>query len=203
MGLTEKLLGELIVHSEGRNIEVSNNISGVDINKQFISTRANLEGTDLSKYKVVSPKHFAANFMHIGRDIKLPVAFNSTEENILVSPAYTVFKVKGGEILEDYLFILMNSSEFDRLTWFYTDSSVRGNLDWSRFCTIPLKLPSPEIQQKAVDAYKSIQANLSAYNDGLEDLKTTCQAYIEKLAKEYPAEEIGGYIEPCNEKNTA
>lgn len=201
MQLTEIILGELIEPSEGRNINCNKNISGVDINKRFISTRANLEGTDLTNYKIVEPKSFAANFMHIGRDIKLPVAYNTTNEDIIVSPAYTVFRVKSEKVLDDYLFILMNSSEFDRLTWFYTDSSVRGNLDWSRFCSIPLKLPSTTIQQKAVDAYNAINANLTAYTDGLADLKLTCQAYIEKLAKEYPLEEIGEYIEPCFETN--
>ena len=202
MGLTEILLSELIEPSEGRNKICNKNISGVDITKRFIPTRANLEGTDLTNYKVVAPKNFAANFMHIGRDIKLPVAYNSTNENIIVSPAYTVFRVKSEKILDDYLFILMNSSEFDRLTWFYTDSSVRGNLDWSRFCSISIKLPSTTVQQKAVDAYNAINDNFSAYADGLQDLKTTCQAYIEKLAKEYPLEEIGEYIKPCIEKNT-
>lgn len=202
MGLNKRTLSQLIEPVDLRNTADNDNISGVDINKQFIPTRANLQGTDLTKYKIVPPMCFAANFMHIGRDVKLPVALNSGETNIIVSPAYTVFKVCSSDILTEFLFILMNSSEFDRLTWFYTDSSVRGNLDWNRFCSIELNLPDTKIQQKAVDAYNSLKANLASYADGLDDLKLTCHAYIENLAKEYPLEEIGTYIEPCIEKNT-
>jgi type I restriction enzyme S subunit len=203
MPLTEIILGDLIEPFDERNISGNKNISGVDINKAFILTRANLEGVDISKYKIVSPMCFAANLMHIGRDIKLPVAYNNTNEEIIVSPAYSVFRVKSEEIIDDYLFILMNSSEFDRLTWFYTDSSVRGNLDWTRFCSIKLNLPSTTIQQKAVEAYNAIKDNLAVYEEGLADLEITCEAYIEKLAKEYPLEEIGEYIEPCQEKNSS
>ena len=63
-------------------------------------------------------------------------------------------------------------------------------------------LPSHTVQQNVVDAYSGLSENLLAYTDGLQDLKTTCQAYIEKLTKEYPLEEIGEYIQPCIEKNT-
>lgn len=201
MGLTNILLGELIEPSEGRNTIVDQNISGVDITKRFIPTRANLEGTDLSRYKVVAPKNFAANFMHIGRDIKLPVAYNSTDENIIVSPAYTVFRVKSEKILDDYLFILMNSTEFDRLTWFYTDSSVRGNLDWSRFCSIPLNIPSPTVLKKAVDSYNAISANLASYTDGLDDLKLTCDIYMDNIKKSFSREFIGTLLEETDLRN--
>ncbi|MDD3077903.1 MAG: restriction endonuclease subunit S [Paludibacter sp.] len=201
MGLIDRNIGQLIEPVNIKNIDGIQQISGVDISKQFISTRANLDGVDLDRYSVVPPKHFAANLMHIGRDIKLPVAYNSSSDDIIISPAYAVFKVKGDDIIDEYLYIIMNSSEFDRLTWFYTDSSIRGNLLWERFCSIQIKLPPIPVQQKAVDAYNALKANLAAYTDGLDDLKLTAQAYIEKLAKEYPLEEIGDYIEPCGEKN--
>ena len=51
-------------------------VSGVDINKQFIPTRANLEGTDISGYYLVPPTFFACNLMHIGRDERIPIAYN-------------------------------------------------------------------------------------------------------------------------------
>ena len=201
MGLINVLLGELIEPVTNRNKIGDLNISGVDINKQFISTRANLEGTDITNYKIVSPRSFAANFMHIGRDIKLPVAYNSSNKNKVVSPAYSVFRVKSNKILDAYLFILMTSSEFDRLTWFYTDSSVRGNLDWPRFCTIPLTLPSLSVQQKAVDAYMAISDNLAAYIDGLNDLKMTCDIYMDNIKSEYPRDFIGNLLTEKDVRN--
>ena len=41
-------------------------------------------------------------------------------------------------------------SEFDRLGWFYTDSSIRGSLDWAKFCDIEIPIPKLEIQEKIV-----------------------------------------------------
>lgn len=42
----------------------------------------------------------------------------------------------------------------DRLGWFYSDSSVRANLDWNRFIDIEIPLPPIEVQQAIVNIYK-------------------------------------------------
>ena len=44
-------------------------------------------------------------------------------------------------------------------------------------------------------------ANQKSYERGLEDLKLTCDAYIEDLRRKYPCEEIGPYIDIVNESN--
>jgi type I restriction enzyme S subunit len=45
-------------------------------------------------------------------------------------------------------------------------------------------------------------ANQRAYESGLEDLKLTCDAYIERLRREMPHTAIGEYIELSDERNT-
>jgi type I restriction enzyme S subunit len=140
--------------------------------------------------------------MHVGRDEKIPVAINTSAEDVIVSSAYFVFKVVDESvILKEYLYIQMNSPEFDRYAWFCTDSSVRGGLDWDRFCDMTIDLPSLPIQQKYVDVYNAMLANQRAYEQGLEDLKLTCDAYIERLRHELPHIAIGEYIESCDERN--
>lgn len=42
-------------------------------------------------------------------------------------------------------------NDFDRLSWFYTDSSIRGSLGWSQFCNIEVPVPPIEIQDKIVN----------------------------------------------------
>ena len=49
---------------------------------------ANVIGTDLSKYKLITKGKFACNPMHVGRDERLPVALYDEEEPAIVSPAY-------------------------------------------------------------------------------------------------------------------
>jgi len=205
MGLTEIALGELVQLVDERNVKAEIvDFLGININKEFMPTVAKTDEIDPSKYKILKKNRFVFSGMQTGRDKCIRIGLYTMENPVIVSPAYTTFEIKRPDLVEpEYFFMLFLSKEMDRYGWFFSDSSVRSNLDWPRFCEIMLKLPSPEVQQKTVDAYKALQSNLTAYTDGLEDLKLTCQAYIEKLAKEYPAEEIGGYIEPCNEKNTS
>ncbi|MBR5801520.1 MAG: restriction endonuclease subunit S [Alistipes sp.] len=180
-------------------------VSGVDINKQFISTRANMEGVDVSKYYLVPPKYFACNLMHIGRDERLPIAYNSTDENLVVTSAYYVFKIKDcklSEVTGEYLSIYFQLSEVDRLTWFYTDSSVRGNLPESRFVDIEFLLPSPEKQRELVATWKGLR-DMKEQNEAMAaPLMQLCQSRLQELKHKYPLTEIGPYIEQCDERNS-
>lgn len=180
-------------------------VSGVDINKQFISTRANMEGIDVSKYYLVPPKHFACNLMHIGRDERLPIAYNATEDNLVVTSAYFVFKIKAEKIEEvcgEYLSIYFQLSEVDRLTWFYTDSSVRGNLPEGRFLDLEFPLPSPEKQRELVATWKGLR-DMKEQNEAMAaPLMQLCQSRLQELKHKYPLTEIGPYIEQCDERNS-
>ena len=97
--------------------------------------------------------------------------------------------------------MLFLSKEKDRLGWFYSDSSIRSNLDWDRFCEMELSLPPIDVQKKYVDIYLAMLANQRAYEQGLDDLKLVCDAYIEDLRRKMPSEEIGPYIQQVSEKN--
>lgn len=197
-------IGDIVVKYRQKCGDPKAIVSGVDINKQFISTRANLEGTDISGYYVVPPRHFACNLMHIGRDERIPVAYNSSTNNYVVTSAYYVFKIKENkinEVLAEYLYILFCVREFDRLTWFYTDSSIRGNLKEDRFLDIKIPLPSLAEQQKVVNAWKALR-EIKEQNEAIAaPLMQVCQSYIQELKHKYESVEIGNYIEESNERN--
>ena len=164
-------------------IENHGNISGINIQKRFMPSKNS--GSNTSNYKIVGHNQFACNLMHVGRDEKIPIALNFDNQEIVVSPAYTVFRVSDTSIVNiDYLNMIFTSSEFDRYAWFCTDASIRGNLDWERFLDIQLDLPPIHIQEKYVAVYKSMLDNQKAYETGLEDLKLVCDATIEKLRRE-------------------
>lgn len=181
--------------------ENHNNISGINIQKRFMPSKNS--GSNTSNYKIVGHNQFACNLMHVGRDEKIPIALNFDNQEIVVSPAYTVFRVIDTSIVNiDYLNMIFTSSEFDRYAWFCTDASIRGNLDWERFLDIQLDLPPLHVQEKYVAIYKAMLANQKAYENGLEDLKLVCDATIEKLRREMPSEAIGRYIEQVREMNS-
>lgn len=179
-------------------------VSGVDINKRFIPTRANLDGTDISGYYLVPPTFFACNLMHIGRDERIPIAYNDTDKDLVVTSAYYVFHIKQDkcdEILNEYLYIIFSNKEIDRLTWFYTDSSIRGNLKENRFLDIKMPLPSVAEQQKVVNTWRAFREIKEQNEAKAAPLMQLCQSYIQELKHKYPMQEIGPYIQECNERN--
>lgn len=48
-------------------------------------------------------------------------------------------------------------------------------------CELEIELPDLPTQQKYVDVYNAMVANQQAYERGLEDLKLTCDALIDKV----------------------
>lgn len=204
MKLTKIQLGKYIeLFSEKCNIsDLSNNdVSGINRNKEFFEP-SNQVGSDTSKYKIVPPGYFACNLMHVGRDIVLPIAYNHSIKNKIVSPAYHVFKfLDNKELLSEYFFLYLKCPEIDRYFWFNTDSSVRDGMSWDDFVNVAIELPPLYIQQKYVDIYNSMLENQQSYERGLEDLKLVCDAYIEDLRKKYKPKKLGEYISLCDNKN--
>lgn len=204
MALTKIKLGKYIeLYSEKCNIPnlINNDVSGVNREKEFFEP-SNQVGTDTSKYKIVPQNYFACNLMHVGRDIVLPIAYNHSEKRKVVSPAYIVFKLKDNdEILGDYFFLYLKSSERDRYFWFNTDGSVRDGMTFEDFVNVEIEIPPIKIQQKYVKVYNAMLLNQQSYEHGLEDLKLVCDAYIENLKFKIPCETIGPYIERHDVRN--
>jgi len=197
-------LGDLItLISEKCNINnvTVTDVSGINKEKEFFSPTVQV-GADTSNYKIVPPNHFACNLMHVGRDYAIPIAINKTNKNIIVSPAYSVFYVaKKDIILDEYMYMIFKKIDFDRYAAFCTDSSIRDGLELNRFLEIEFELPSLEIQQKTVDLYLAMVANQKTYQKGLDDMKKTCDLYIENL-RQQKMEIIGDNIYEVVEKNT-
>lgn len=204
MKLNKQRIGDFIeVYNERCEISnlTVNDVSGINRDKEFFEPSKQV-GANTSKYKVVPPEYFACNLMHVGRDIVLPISMNHSENNKIVSPAYTVFKVTDESIiLKEYFFMFLKSDEKDRFFWFNTDSSIREGLEWEVFCDIEIELPPIEIQKKYVAVYKSMLENQEVYENGLEDLQLVCDATIEKLRREMPSKKIKNYIQPLDDRN--
>lgn len=166
-------LGELIRNVDVKNKDLHcNNLKGLSMTKEFRASTSNIVGTDLSKYKIVAYKQFACDFMSAIRVHKMPIAFNSEMEEILVSPAYAVFEVIDENIiLPEYLMMWFRRSEFDRYADFRSDAAIRGGYGWNELCETEIKLPSLEEQRKIVQAYKTITDRIELkkkINDNLE-----------------------------------
>ena len=195
MALSKFHVGDLIKIVNEKNDCKLKDFHGVNINKEFMPTAADTNGLDESKYKVVRKKRFVFSGMQTGRDSCIRISMYQEDNPIIVSPAYTTFEIINSNlILPMYFFMNFLSKEKDRLGAFYSDGSIRTNLDWERFCDIELNVPPIDVQKKYVDIYEGLLENLKSYEAKLEDLKLVCNGYIEELRKKYPLKCIGDYI---------
>lgn len=202
MALTKYKLGELIEVVDERNNLGIREFFGININKEFMPTAANTEGLDETKYKVIRKNRFVFSGMQTGRDECIRISMYTKQNPILVSPAYTTFEVVATDVvLPMYFFLCFLSNEKDRFGAFLSDGSIRSNLDWQVFCDIELNIPPLEIQKKYVDIYNAMVSNQECYERGLEDLKLTCDAFIDTLKHKRQGEPIGNYITVTDKKN--
>ena len=166
-------LGKHIQLVDYRNSEeVTSTVLGISIDKEFMPSVANVIGTDLSRYKLISKGLFACNPMHVGRDERLPIALYEKDSPAIVSPAYFMFEIIDRDVLnEEYLMMWFRRPEFDRECWFMTDGSVRGGITWDDLCRIKLPVPSYARQCEIVESYRAITDRIAlkrAENDNLE-----------------------------------
>lgn len=205
MALTKYKLGELIQLEEEKNTDGRyslDNVKGISIQKIFIDTKADMQGVSLLPYIIVKPDFFAFVTVTSRNGEKITLAHNTTNHTFIVSSSYVVFSISKPKLLNsDYLFMYFNRPEFDRYARFNSWGSARETFDWSTLCDIDIELPDLPTQQKYVDIYNAMVANQQAYERGLEDLKLTCDAYIENLRRKMPCERIGKYIEPTDTTN--
>lgn len=196
-------LGDFIelIDIRNRNKYGKEKVLGISTKKEFIPTKANLEGVNLNSYKCVPRYSFAYVADTSRRGDKISLAYNSAEDIILVSSISTVFKVKeNSKLLPDYLYMYFNRPEFDRYTRFNSWGSARETFTWEDMCNIEIKIPSLAIQKKYVTVYKSMLRNQKVYEEGLEDLKTASYATIDKI-KHLNKLPLSSFIEERNEKN--
>lgn len=168
-----RALSELIEKVDERNDDDAiTELIGVSIDKCFIKSVANTNGTDLSKYKIIRKNEFAVSLMQVSRDSKIPVARLEDYEVAIMSPAYPIFRVKDTrKILPEYLDMWFKRPEFDREAAFIAVGGVRGSMPWEEFVKMKLPVPTIEKQLEIVNSYKAITERIALkqkINDNLE-----------------------------------
>ena len=179
---TYQRLGDYIreVNVRNRELKVTKPM-GINIDKHFMPSVANVIGTDLSTYKLVSRMQLACNLMHVGRDEKIPTAMLTEDKTIIVSPAYFVFEViESNVLLPQYLMMWFRRKEFDRNAWFYTDADVRGGMSKEALLDMQLPIPSLTRQREIVAEYETLTNRIHLNNQMIQHLEATAQALYRK-----------------------
>lgn len=176
-------LGDYIREVDVRNKDLKvTNLLGVNLNKQFFPSIANIIGTDLSKYKVIKKGQFGCKFMSVGRDGILPISLLKNDGFAIISSAYYAFEVIDENILSsDYLMMWLRRPEFDRQLWFYSGGDVRGGVNYGDFCEMPIIIPSIEQQREIVSEYETISKRIKLNEQIIQNLEATAQTLYHKM----------------------
>ena len=197
-------LGDYIEVVDERNTEGKysvEDVRGISTDKTFIVTKANMEGVSVLNYKVVSPRVFAYVADTSRRGDKIALALNTSSQTYLISSIYSTFRAVG-ELLPEYLYMLLSRDDFDRYARFNSWGSARETFSWEELCRVRIPLPSMEVQRELVATYEGLK-RLAEDNEALiAPLTEACQAFIVDCKRQYPSVPLGDYIEGIREINS-
>lgn len=205
MGLSNYKLGELLVRNTETNAEAAfgiENVRGLLNTKEISGTKVNVTNRDLTKFLVVRQDGFVFN--HRVHD-KLGLGYNTSEETYLFTNDYVAFYVKpelsGTVLLPDYLYMWYLRPEFDRYMLFKTYGSATLFFSWDNMCELEIQLPDVSVQQKYVNVYNAMLANQQSYERGLEDLKRSFEALIDRYKHIAPKKAVGTVLHEVDNRN--
>ena len=208
MALTKSKLGSFIELRDVRNSDLKygiNDVRGVNTSKQMMPTKADLTTRDLSKFQIVSPEEFVFNHRTSRNGSKFSIAFNDTGKPIICTEDYVVFRISdyGRKfIVPEWLYMYFSRLEFDRFVITNSWGSSTEFYNWEDICDVDMTLPPLSVQQKYVDIYNSMLANQRCYERGLEDLKLSFDALLDKFKHSSPKRSVGELLEEVDVRNS-
>ena len=151
-------IGEYIELYDVRNTEgeyTLKDLKGISIDKEFIESKADMNGVSLYPYIIVKPTYFTFVPVTSRNGGKITLAYNDTQETYIVSSAYNVFRIiNDSKLLPDYLFMFFNRPEFDRYARFNSWGSAREVFTMDDMNDVRIPIPSIEIQRDIVNIHK-------------------------------------------------
>jgi len=191
-------LGDLIQQRREKNKNYDVPVRGVT-RTGFIEPKQ--ERVDVNAYNVFYLNDFVFNSARMEIN---SIVFNDIYEKGICSPIYDIFYITRTDILlSGYLNLFVKRDEFARRCQFLSFGSAHNSCHVEDISEIELYLPSIIIQEKVITIYNAMKANQKIFEHGLDDLKLTCDAYIENLRQDVTPVAIGDYIKESDERNTA
>lgn len=177
-------------------------IVGVTSKGEFSEPKGNVTGVNLKPYKIVQHGDFVYNPSRLDLG---SIAYREAGLCI-VSHLYIIFRLNamGKENIDPlYLLLYLRRTEFRREVTFRNFGSQRPEFNFYDMSALTIPLPPLEKQRQAVAVYQGLKDNLTVYEQGLEDLKTTCDGFIDKLRHDLPGTRIGQYLQYSDARNDA
>lgn len=176
-------------------------IEGVNSDGEFQPTKALTDNINLKPYKVVRHGDIVYNpsRLNIGS-----LAYR-TGGMCIVSHLYQVFYIKEEHqsvLSAEFLTLYLRRNEFYRYVDYDNFGSQRAEYNLNKLSELLIPLPSPDEQQKVVNAWKAFQEIKEQNEAKAAPLMQVCQSYIQELKYKYPLQEIEPYIDEYDERNS-
>lgn len=207
MASTIKKLGDYIELREETNVDLRygvEDVRGVNNLKLLMPTKADINGRDLTKFQIVYPGEFVFNHRTSRNGSKFSIAYNDGDKPVICTEDYVVFRIKAEskkDLLVEWLYMYFNRPEFDRYVITNSWGSSTEFYNWEDICAVELELPSLPVQQKYVDIYKAMVANQQSYERGLEDLKLSMDALLDKVKHTSEVIPVGDLLKDVDCRN--
>lgn len=208
MGLNKYCLGELLELLENNNSDLkfdASHVRGVNNLKKLMPTKVDVSDRDLSKFQIVRPGEFVFNHRTSRNGSKFSIAYNDGTSPIICTEDYVVFRVRPdctSILMAEWLYMYFNRSEFDRYVITNSWGSSTEFYNWEDICSIILELPDLPTQEKYVAIYKAMQANQRSYERGLEDLKRSIEALVDRQKHEALKRRMGTILTEIDSRNS-
>lgn len=202
-------LGDYIELCEATNSSLAfgpDDVRGVNNLKLLMPTKADINGRDLSKFQIVYPGNFVFNHRTSRNGSKFSIAYNDGDTPIICTEDYVVFRIKEDLkefLIAEWLYMYFNRAEFDRYVITNSWGSSTEFYNWEDICAVELTLPPHPVQQKYVDVYKAMLSNQRSYERGLEDLKLTVDALIDRIKHTVARKPVREILTEVDQRNDA
>ena len=185
-------IGQFISQSDLRNAGKLDVLSvrGISTDKEFILTKADMDGVGLDNYKIVAPGQFAYVPDTSRRGDKISLALNISTDSYLVSSISTVFGTQEDVLIPEYLMLFFERNEFNRYARFHSWGSARETFDWDEMCAVEIPVPDTKVQQYIVNIYIACQLRKEINEQLKAQIKDICPILIKGSIEE--SRQIGG-----------
>lgn len=200
-------LGDLLELIERPNVDAHygiEDVRGVNNQKLMIRTKADVSARDLSKFQVVEPGEFFFNHRTSRNGSKFSITYNYDDVAHIVTEDYVVFRVADEDRLSPgWLYLYACRAEYDRYVIQNSWGSSTEFFNWEDLCDTEIELPPIAIQRKYAAIYEAMLANQKAYEQGLDDLKLTCDAILDRCKESSTWEPVGKHLREVDVRNTS
>ena len=177
----EKKLGEVFKEISERNLEENSELLSVSLSNG-VQKRSEIDikdnsSEDKSKYKKVEKLDIVYNTMRMWQG-----AVGVSYYNGIVSPAYTIIRLKENNIIEYFKYLFKTQNMIYLFKKFSQGlTSDTWNLKFDKFKEISIQLPCLEEQQKIANFLSSIDKKIDNLAAELENLKEFKKGLLQQM----------------------